>query len=798
MRYSTSPSVYLEIVGTAAVSDSCAPVGAVLTNPIVAVPPGVLMTYSPQFPFTVGQEYTDPNGVIGGQFLGFKKSLNIAELECPTFGVGPATSANGRVYRTYGHPYLPIIIPPQQILSLDPAWEKYCVDFLSYSPGLRSFAIFDPPRILTPVAALLPPSTPAPAIVSASRTSDPLLTEKPQIQPARKTSPSIPAATVVPVTHGLSPSEPAPSLPVIVVETPPNDPEIPGSRASQNPAPLITPSVDSEIPSHAELTLSLPPSGQEQVHDLKDKLPSLGAIIFSAFGRGDSLTGKSANQVSTLLVPQPAAHELTVDGQKVTAVDPSSFAVGGNTYSAGGAAAVLSNGVLFINPPTEAGNDNPGINGFHSVGRPIFPQVVTVAGHIFTADPSEIAIAGTTLLPDGPGIVISGTSISLAPSGTLFLDGSPVPLAHDPARPSSFVLTIGGQAVTAKPAGFAFAGTKLVPGGTPITISGTPVSLNPSGVLFIASSSTNLLAPISLSKTFMVGSHTFTADSTGIRFAGSTLLPGGPAITVSGTAVSLDPSRVLIVGSSRLDLSAKAAKTFARDVFTAGGLTFTAESSAIVVDGTTLVPGEPAVTIAGMPISLKAGKDPGVLLIGTSTINLPVHTPSPNILTAGGLTFNSESSMIIVDGTTLLPGGPGATVSGIPISLKAGKDSEVLIMGTSTINLPAHTPMPKIFTVGGLTFTAQPSGVMIGGSMLVPGGSGVTISGTPVSLEPGGSSLMVGSREVPLATSPSTTGGSATLLRFEGAQARSVEMPSFWRGVGLLGVLCIVVIMGGG
>lgn len=170
LHSSTSPSVSLEVVGTAAVADMCGPLGAVITNPIIALPPGVLSTYSPRTSWTVGEKYLPPTGIMleDFYFFGYEKSLNIAELECPTFGVGLATSANGVVYQTFGPPYFPVIIPPREFLSLDPTWKKFCVDLRSYSPGLRSFAIFDPPRILTPVAALLPSATSVPARVLAS------------------------------------------------------------------------------------------------------------------------------------------------------------------------------------------------------------------------------------------------------------------------------------------------------------------------------------------------------------------------------------------------------------------------------------------------------------------------------------------------------------------------------------------------------------------------------------------------------------------------------------------------------
>lgn len=786
MRFSTSPSVYLEIVGTAAVADSCAPLGAVHTNSIVAVPPGGLMTYSPLVHLTVGEEVLDPNGVIGEPFIGYQKSLNLAELDCPTFGLGRTTGANGRVYQTFGPPYLPAIIPPREILSLDPAWLKYCRNYVSHGPGLRSFAIFDPPRVLTPVAALLPPSTLAPATVSAIRTADPVLTKESQIHPASTTSPSIPLATVTPIGPDLPFAGRKSSLPVIAGDSQPIEVETAGSKLPQLPALLATAPVDPQLSSSVQPALSPNQPSLNHIAGPAEDPQNLGAIIYSVFNGGDPLPGKSANQASTLPVLR-TAHALTADGPKATFIDPSEFVVGENTYSAGGPAVTLSNGVLSIIPPAESGKN------VHFMVNPSTPRILTIAGQTFTANPSGIAIAGTTLLPGGPGITISGTPITLGPSGTLFVGDNPVPLANELYFPPSFVFMIGGQTATANPAGFVLADSKLLPGGTPITISGTPVSLDPSGVLFIGSSSINLLAPTSSQNTFTVGGYTFIAESTGFKLAGSTLLPGGAAITISGTPISLAPSGVLIIGSSSIDLPAKSSVS---DVFTTNGLTFTAEPSAIVVDGITLVPGGPAITVLGTPISLRAGNGAGVLIIGTSTINLPAHTLRSNLLTAGGLTFTSEPSALIVDGTTLLPGGPGATISGTPISLIAGEDSEILIIGTSTINLPTHASVPSILNVAGLTFTAQPSGVAVNGFTLAPGGSGITVSGTPVSLEPGGSSLVVGSREVPLATRSPTTGGSVTLLGFEGGEARSAGTPDFWHVAGLLGVTCMVFTLG--
>ena len=695
LHCSTSPSVYLEVVETAAVADMCGPLGAVITNPIIALPPGVLSTYSPRTSWTVGDSYQPPRGILleDFYFFGYEKSLNIAELECPTFGVGLATSTNGVVYQTFGPPYFPIIIPPREFLSLDPTWKKFCVDLRSYSPGLRSFAIFDPPRILTPVAALLSSATSVPARVLASQTPVPDPKKESLVQPAKTPPPSIPKETVV-------------SL----------DPGDADSKVLQRPATHTANAVDPVRSSSPEPVLSPHHSDQEQTGDPKKEPQNLGAIIFSAFGRGGASTGKSINQASTLPGLPPNAHDFTAGGQKVTSSGLLGFAVDGTIYSGRGAV-TLAGGVLSIIPPAEADNGGVDVDGIRSFGDPSSPHVLTVAGQRFAVNPSRIIIAGTTLLPGGPGITVSGTPISLAPSGTLFFDRSPIRIGNDLSSKPIFVLTIGGQTVTANPTGFALAGFKLLPGGAPITISGTLVSLNPSGTVVFGDSSIDLLTPTPTptptSKIFAVGGHTFTAEPKGFALMGSTLLPGGAAITISGTPVSLVSS--------------------------------------------------------------------GALIIGSSSINLAGQQSALNVFTAGGLIFTAESSAVVVDGTTLLPGGPAVTISGTPISLKAGKYSGVLVIGTSRISLPTYSSSPKIFTVGSLTFTAQSSGVMIDGSTLVPGGPGATISGTAVSIDTGGSGLYVGSRLVPLATGASTTtegkGETATALFFEGGQARSVGTP---------------------
>ena len=92
------------------------------------------------------------------------------------------------------------------------------------------------------------------------------------------------------------------------------------------------------------------------------------------------------------------------------------------------------------------------------------------------------------------------------------------------------------------------------------------------------------------------------------------------------------------------------------------------------------------------------------------------------------------------------------------------------MLGTSTISLSSPSSNPAILTVGGQTFTAAPSGFVVAGTAVVPGGPVVTISGTPVSLDPKGT-LHVGSSAIPLAT------GGGVGVPFRGGQGR-VRVPA--------------------
>ena len=146
--------------------------------------------------------------------------------------------------------------------------------------------------------------------------------------------------------------------------------------------------------------------------------------------------------------------------------------------------------------------------------------------------------------------------------------------------------------------------------------------------------------------------------------------------------------------------------------------------------------------------------------------------------------FTEGSSDLVVDGSTLFAGGSPVTVAGIPVSL--GSDGK-LSVGSLTTNLPPTFSNGAIFTVGGLSFTEGSSDLVVDGKTVFPGGSLVTIAGTPVSLGSDGK-LVVGSTTTTLPAN--LGGGSSTPQTFEGAQGRNTIRSR----VVLFGTFAIVVI----
>lgn len=212
-----------------------------------------------------------------------------------------------------------------------------------------------------------------------------------------------------------------------------------------------------------------------------------------------------------------------IPGQTVT-IDDTPIAIqtlGGKTQVVVGTTAVP------LEPETILITEKPKI----TVAPILLPPIITLGTTTITANAqTEYAIADQTLKPGGDAITVSGTVFSLAPSATAVVVNG---------RTSSLAPVAGGVYTTVAPAALTFkdhiyttnrAGwivmgpsTTLIPGGPPVTIDGTTLSLEHSGTAVIVQGTTSMLQPVTtvVTLTRSLGDQTSTGDGGSYPTAGT-------------------------------------------------------------------------------------------------------------------------------------------------------------------------------------------------------------------------------------------------------------------------------------
>ena len=223
--------------------------------------------------------------------------------------------------------------------------------------------------------------------------------------------------------------------------------------------------------------------------------------------------------------------------------------------------------------------------------------------------------------------------------------------------------------------------------------------------------------------------------------------PGGSAVTISGTPISLDlQATALYIGSSALLIRP------VPFVSTLASATITVDPVEPIVIGTqTLVPGGSAIIISNTPVSLAAetlGHQLGLP-------GLPIYVP-PVLTLAGSVYTETPTVGFVIGSQTLLPGGPVITVDSTPLSLALGATEIVVGSVTSVLR---SISAPEALTLAGSVYTETPTvGFVIGSQTLVPGGPIIIVNGTPLSLAPGATEIIIGSAAKSIPSTP-TLGG---------------------------------------
>lgn len=150
-----------------------------------------------------------------------------------------------------------------------------------------------------------------------------------------------------------------------------------------------------------------------------------------------------------------------------------------------------------------------------------------------------------------------------------------------------------------------------------------------------------------------------------------------------------------MVLTRRISLFIKNKAAAAPSYINFGGNRIRLEDNKIVVGGSTLSPGHPAVTVNGKPISLGSS----FLIVATQTTAFPFPDliAGPSHISFAVKTFTVASNELLLAGTTLAPGCSPVTVNGTPISL----GSSVLVLGTQTTSITLPTAFGSADPNGG-------------------------------------------------------------------------------------------------
>ena len=479
------------------------------------------------------------------------------------------------------------------------------------------FTAYDPPRALRSAAAL------APAITSDS-------------DPQTKKPVAAPSHTVDSGARITAASAKSPSVPM----TPPAAQKTPSPPTGVDPESNTDPKQGPSIGKSSDIT-GEPGTKQDP------NLPGLPLQSPAAVNSNQDPNQKS-NSVGNN-TPKPSDNEYPNNN------DPGQIVAAGSQPT-----------TSETPTPADPSKDSNAANR----GADQVPQQIltTIAGHAITAAPNAVAIAGATLNPGDPAATIGGTQVALNTAGSLIVNSKTIPLAS--SLPETLTTNIAGQAITAHPTAIAIAGTIINSGDPATTVDGTRIFLNTAGSLILGSKTISLPEPL----TTTIANQAITANPTALAIAGITIRPGDPAATVRGTRISLNTASSLFLGAKTIPL----ASTPPTLTTTIANQPLTANPTALTIAGKTLHPGDPAISIAGTPISLNAA---GNLVIASKTTPWNTEAATPLITTIAGQVITAAANGIVIAGTTLKAGDAGYSVNGTMISLDTAGH---LVVGSKT------------------------------------------------------------------------------------------------------------------
>ncbi|KAF2829869.1 hypothetical protein CC86DRAFT_367787 [Ophiobolus disseminans] len=344
-------------------------------------------------------------------------------------------------------------------------------------------------------------------------------------------------------------------------------------------------------------------------------------------------------------------------------------------------------------------------------------------------------------------------------------------------------------------------GTQILTPGQSTTINGVPVIVplptpGDGGPRIVVNGNT-INIPTYSSPTgppiMTIGSNTITANSEGQFLVGTqTLKPGGSAITMAGSTLSLASNGGILVVNGVTRTLQNAPIMTPAPVITVGGRVVSAtvigSNTQFVVGTQTLVPGN-AITVDGVTYSLPSGGGKIVVNGVTSSLNSGRGSITIGQQYVTASIKDGTTSYVFAAGQTLTPGGV-LTVSGTTFSMPASASGSVVVINgvTSTLR-PGSLTTPLALTLNGKTYAATVrSGttefVLASGVTLRPG-QAVTMSGTTYSLDGQGTALVINGQTSSIRRGPASNNATTTPTSSARSTTVARDVGNFvWSGIG--------------
>ena len=343
---------------------------------------------------------------------------------------------------------------------------------------------------------------------------------------------------------------------------------------------------------------------------------------------------------------------------------------------------------------------------------------------------------------------VVGPSQSVNPQGSQTSPKVSLLATDSPLSPDLVVLAsptpliVSGNTIQKATNGGAVIGTSTLTAGYEGKLSDVPISV---GVDNIVIGTTTHALPTSAP--VLIGEQSIVKATNGGVVIGTSMYSLGSQAQVSGQKISVGVDSVVVGGTSYAIPTPSTADTALVGKFPISR----GPDGVAIVGGATIGLGSQS-SINGHVVSVGAST---IVLDGTSyalpsSAGAVLQSPPPQ----------KNLPVTLMNGAVLTPGGNVAIVSGTTYAIPS--DDSGLVVNGQTLPFPTVTSLQSVFTVADQTFTAAPTGFVIGGQSVALDGKAATVNGTVVSLGPSG--VQIGSKTMPLTSAQTTQNGLGGLI----------------------------------